>query len=178
MSSLITELLWYLDDQRVNLRDAVASVPADRHQVSPGEGRWSVANVLEHLSVVENRIAGMLRPKIAQARTLTVPEPNEPVAPPLDVPRVLNRGQRVQATPASLPSGTLDTAAALAALDLSRAVMRETLLGAEGVLPRSITLPHPVFGPLDLEGWIRFVGAHEARHADQIREIGASLGAP
>ena len=32
-----------------------------------------------------------------------------------------------------------------------------------------------VFGPLDLYTWFAFIGAHEARHAAQIREIGAAL---
>jgi hypothetical protein len=35
--------------------------------------------------------------------------------------------------------------------------------------------PHPVFGPMNLHGWIEFVAGHEARHAAQIREVARSF---
>jgi hypothetical protein len=33
--------------------------------------------------------------------------------------------------------------------------------------------PHPFLGTLDLYEWVYFIAAHERRHADQVREIGA-----
>ena len=180
MPSNVNELLQYLDDQRAVLHAAVASVPEAHHHVSPGEGRWSVANVLEHLATVESRIAVMLRPKIAEARAKGESSGGvsaEASAPPIDLSRLLDRTRRVHASAASQPSGALDSAAALAALEQSRAAMRETVRETEGAPLHAVSMPHPVLGPLDLDGWIRFIGAHEARHAAQILEIGASLGA-
>jgi hypothetical protein len=62
------------------------------------------------------------------------------------------------------------------ALDATRADLREALREADGLALGTLTFPHIYFGPLDLYTWIAFVGAHEARHTDQIREIAASLG--
>lgn len=177
MQSTISELLQYLDEQRAVLHAAVASVPADHHRTAPGEGRWSVANVLEHLAMVETRIATMLRPKIAEARAAEPSSVAASAAAPLDMARLIDRTRKIQSPPTSQPSGALDTTAALAALEQSRAAMRETVLAAEGAPLQAVVAPHPVFGPLDLGGWIRFVGGHEARHAAQIREIGDSLDA-
>jgi hypothetical protein len=36
-------------------------------------------------------------------------------------------------------------------------------------------LPHPALGVLDGYQWLAFVGTHELRHANQIREIGEAL---
>src|SRR5262249_15472105 len=39
-----------LADDRRNLREAVDLVPPERRRERPGEGQWSVAEVLEHLA--------------------------------------------------------------------------------------------------------------------------------
>jgi hypothetical protein len=38
-----------------------------------------------------------------------------------------------------------------------------------------VVVPHPALGDQNLYQWIAFVGAHESRHAAQIREIAAAL---
>jgi hypothetical protein len=38
-----------------------------------------------------------------------------------------------------------------------------------------VSMPHSVFGPSSAYHWFAFVGAHEARHAAQIREIAGAL---
>ena len=45
----------------------------------------------------------------------------------------------------------------------------------DGLALSQVEHPHPIFGPLNLYQWVAFVGAHEARHAAQIREVGAQL---
>ena len=37
---------------------------------------------------------------------------------------------------------------------------------------------HPAFGPLNFYQWVTFLGSHEARHADQIRESPVTAIAP
>jgi hypothetical protein len=40
-----------------------------------------------------------------------------------------------------------------------------------------VSFPHPVLGPTNGYQWFLFIGSHEARHADQIRETARQLGA-
>src|SRR6478736_855294 len=56
------ELSRRLAASRLDLENAVTSVPPAERSVSPGEGRWSVAQVLEHLSIVDAS-----RPRTASA---------------------------------------------------------------------------------------------------------------
>src|SRR5262245_21122943 len=62
------ELLRYLDHQREALRAAVERVPAGQREKSPEPGRWSVAEILEHLSRVEASITRLFTVRLAEAR--------------------------------------------------------------------------------------------------------------
>ena len=56
----ILELIEYLDEHRRHLHEAVASVPPPLRERKPGPDRWSVAEVVEHVSMVEQRVAALL----------------------------------------------------------------------------------------------------------------------
>jgi hypothetical protein len=64
----------------------------------------------------------------------------------------------------------LDAAAAWTALENAGSMMRSMLVANDGLALSSITHPHPRFGPLSVYDWVAFLGAHEVRHAEQIRE--------
>jgi hypothetical protein len=53
--------------------------------------------------------------------------------------------------------------------------VREAAGAGDGLALGTVYHPHPQFGPLSLYQWIAFVGAHEGRHAAQIRETGEAL---
>jgi hypothetical protein len=71
----------------------------------------------------------------------------------------------------------MDAAEAWRVLEEVRQGLRESLLAADGLALGEIVRPHPLLGEAILYQWIAFVGAHEARHTAQVREIGQALGA-
>jgi len=166
------ELLEYLDEQRAVLRAAFEAVPAAQRDCVPATGRWSVAGNIEHLSIVETRVSGRISVLIAEARAagLGVELSSEPVLPTLDAGRVLNRSTALSAPEPLLPTG-LSADAAWVALEDAGQKVRDVLHANDGLAIGTLSLPHPIFGPLSAYHWIAFVGAHEARHAAQIREI-------
>jgi hypothetical protein len=168
------ELLTYLDAQRAALRDAFEGVPRELRDRKPTPDRWSAANVIEHLAIVEGRIAGRFAGLIAEARANghAAESSTDPIVPTIDMSRVVDRTSRINAPDPIQPTG-LTADAAWAALDKSRAALRETLNAGDGLALGTMTSPHPLFGPMPLYQWYVFLGAHEARHASQIREISA-----
>lgn len=174
MHPRITELLGHLDSQRTYLRAAVDEIPADQLAVEPAPGRWSVLGVLEHLSIIETRITGLLQKKVSEAQLGPETE-STPVMPDARMGRMRDRSIKITASDAVQPTGTVDMNAAWKALETSRTRLRAFIAEVDGLSLGDVTHPHPVFGPLDVYSWIAFIGSHEARHADQIREIGASL---
>jgi len=179
MHSRTAELLQYLDTQREALRAAVERVPPGRREQSPGPGRWSVAEILEHLSLVEASITRLflVRLEEARARGLGPETGTAPVLATLDLAKLIDRSYQVTASEAARPQGKLDAAAAWAALEDARRSFREAILSGDGLSLSEVVhpRPHPVFGILNLYQWVAFVGGHEARHTAQIREIAAAF---
>ena len=177
MHSRITELLGYIESERAKLRAVVETIPASHRAVAPASGRWSVLEILDHLRIVEGRIAGMFAKRLEEARAANLPPETDEasVLAAFQIDKVLNRGKRLQAPAPLHPTVPVDAEAAFAALAETRTKFVEVVRSADGVSLAQVSAPHPFFGDLNLYEWIAFVGAHEARHADQIREVGASL---
>jgi hypothetical protein len=68
MHPRIHELLTYLDAQRALLRSVVEAVPPESRDRPPAAGEWSVANILEHLAIVEQRVGAFISSMIAAAK--------------------------------------------------------------------------------------------------------------
>jgi hypothetical protein len=171
------ELLDFLDAQRAVLRAAVDTVPSALRDRRPAEDRWSVAEILEHLAIVEKRVAARIAASIGEARALGLgPETSRtPILPTVDVPGIVNRGRKITAPDAIRPTATLTPDDAWRALEASGAIVRGVLRDADGLAIGMLAMPHPVLGTASLYQWFVFVGAHEARHAEQIAEAGEAL---
>jgi len=172
-TSPIAALRTSLAADRATLRAAVDQVTADMRGRKPAPDRWSVADVLEHLSIIEARVVMMLGVMIP-----TAPERAGLVSSGLAdaaIAAIRDRSSRVVAPDAIQPTGTVSPDAAWAALEGSRASLLALLDGAEGRDLTQITRQHPVLGPLDGYQWIAAIGGHEVRHAAQIVEIVGTL---
>lgn len=158
---------------RQNLRDAIKRVPKGLLNQRPSPERWSVAEVIEHLAIIEAATVGFLTPLVAGAPIL--PDDAQPVATPIPRERLRDRTTRITAPEIVQPKGTLSFDEALAALEQSRTSLLMLLEAAEGRDLTAVGRPHPRLGPLDGYQWLAIVGAHEERHALQILEIAAEL---
>ena len=173
-----SELLHHLDTQHERLRRAVERIPPDRRSEKPTPERWSVAEVIEHLSIVETRIGRVFMTKLDEARaagSVALETDESPVVGTIDMDRVLDRSRRITTAEPSRPSGALDADAAWAALERARETLCDSVRAADGLALGAIVHPHPVLGPINLYQWIAFVGGHEARHAAQVIELGELL---
>jgi hypothetical protein len=178
MHSRIQEVLSYLDSRRADLRAAIDAVPAGRREARPAADRWSTAEVVEHLAMVEGRMArGIFARRIDEARANGIgPERDtSPVAPSFDVAPVRDRTKARVAPEAVVPPGTRNLDQAWAELEQIRAGLRSTLMGADGLALGEIRHSHPTLGDMNLYQWALWIGGHEARHTEQIREIAGQL---
>jgi hypothetical protein len=167
------ELLDYLDQQRAVLRTAFDAVPPSMRDRAPAPGSWSAAGVVEHMAIVGQLVAHRLTTNVASAHP--GPETStDPILPHLNVSRVLDRNTKVNAPDPLQPTG-LSPEAAWTAIETSGATIRAALTATDGLALGDVSWPHPLLGPLTAYQWIAFHGAHEARHAAQIREIAGTL---
>lgn len=172
----VQELLDELTHRRAELREAVDTIAPELRDRRPAPDRWSVAEVLEHLAIVETRVVDRLAAKLAEARAAGIHAETDttPVMPTVDMARLLDRSRAVTAPEVLHPRG-LTADAAWAALEQSRHRFRQTLDSGDGLALGTLTMQHPALGQLTLYQWIGSMAGHEARHAAQIREIGAAL---
>jgi hypothetical protein len=173
MHPRIQELVEYLDTARSDLSAAVEGVSSDRRDERPAPERWSVAEVLEHLAIIEKRVTQLVSSKLAAAKAAGLGAETEtsPVLDTIDRARILDRSRRATAPDMVKPRSGQDAAAAWFVLQQNRADLLATLLANDGLALGEVTHEHPVLGMINLYQWIIFVGAHEARHTAQVREI-------
>lgn len=179
MHPRLEEVLSYLDSQRAALSEVVELVPIGMRNQSPGPGRWSVAQVLQHLVIIEKRIGMGMTKWVGDARAEGLgPEvETSSVLNSLDLALIADRSRRRNAPDEVAPKGDLDAASAWTALEQTRAALRAGVVPGDGLALSEVIQPHPVLGPINLYQWLLFVGAHEARHTGQVREIAAELSA-
>lgn len=175
----IEELLEHLEETRAALLDAVQHVAVDRRDARPGDGRWTVGEVLDHVSRVEGGYARLLTKRVsdARARGIGAETDTTSILGSVESAPLLDRERRLQAPEIVLPRQGATVDEALAALAGSRAAVLAALTDASGLALGTLTQQHPFFGTLDMYQWGVFLGLHDLRHAEQIREIGrASSG--
>ena len=173
----LAEVFALLDESRVALRAAAATVAPEVRARRPGPDRWSVNEILEHLALVERAFDATVGEAIAKARAAGLTDERETRAPlSADLRAVIrDRSERRHAPATVIPTGTLDEAAAWAALDAARQRFRETVSSADGLALGSVTADHRRWGALTVYQWIEALATHEARHAEQITEAAADF---
>src|SRR5688500_2504026 len=166
-----------LDASMAAVRASVESVPPALRCRRPAPERWSVAEVLEHLALVEQLFTTRLATPIAAARGAGLAAETgdcTPVPPPVAA-AMANRAAPRSAPQAVKPTGRMDCPDALAALRDAHAALRALLSDADGLALSTVTYEHPFFGTLNVYQWAELMAGHERRHADQIREIAEQL---
>ena len=176
MHTHLTEVLSRLDKARGTLRRAIDAIPPDMQRQRPEPDRWSAAEVLEHLTLVERIFAGRILNALDTARAGLSPEAH-PRAPLPDAveQRMGDRANKRQAPEPARPTGTKDVASGWAALESNHSTLGAALAGCDGLALSQVTLDHPFFGTMNVYQWVELMAAHEGRHTEQIREIAAAL---
>ncbi|MBV8857160.1 MAG: DinB family protein [Acidobacteria bacterium] len=171
----VPEIYEHIDRTRARLLAAVEGLSDGQQTYSPAPGRWSVAELVEHLSIVEGNVAGLLGRLLGKAEESAAAAPppapdlfNDPVSIEEFVER--SRAVKLEAPERVRPAG-LPLADSLARLKDSRAALHSLRPRVERADGRALRFPHPAWGPLDLYQWLLFVGAHEDRHLAQIEAL-------
>ncbi|MYL71481.1 DUF1569 domain-containing protein [Halobacillus litoralis] len=160
--------MYGLDEKRKELLDFVDQVPEQQASVKPEEDRWSILEVLEHLYLMEQLIVYQINQALKQGDTQQATE--KPIH------KTTNRDYKVEAPEAVRPKGEFTT------LDQAKEGLKKTreatlflIHNKEQETLQNRVFPHPAFGDMNLEQWVEFIGWHELRHLDQMKEVKAHI---
>ncbi len=168
----IAEIIDVLEHAHRDLVEVVTAIPEARRDAPGDNGKWSVAQHLEHLAMVEDG-AGRLMSKLIKevaARDERETETSSLLGS-LDRYQVWTTTRKIVAPEMVQPREGLSAADALARLTTARTRMIGALQKASGLALASVTFPHPVVGPLNVYQWGLISAQHERRHLEQIRAL-------
>src|SRR5262245_33384340 len=134
--------------------------------VSPGEDEWSVAEVLEHLVLVEERVKSELE------KNLQGPPNKVGLLKKLIPMRIVSwRFHKFRAPRAVSPTTALPVNELLVRYDQARTQLKQLCTEYGSQRLKQIRFKHPFMGDIDGLAAISMVAFHEQRHLKQIKEI-------
>lgn len=152
-----------LEDKRKHVRDFIYQVSEEEAAKKPSDGSWSILETLEHLYLMEGFIIQKINDVIKNGQE----QPSK--AKPIE--RTTDRSHKVEAPEALQPKGKFSSIEeARNALGETREATMFLLHNKSEETLEKYSFPHPSFGDMNLAQWVEFIGWHELRHLDQMKE--------
>jgi DinB superfamily len=174
----VAEIYDDIEGTRASLLQSVEGLSDEQQTFRPAPERWSVAEIVEHLSMVEGGVVRVVGSLLKKGEAGGHPRGDAAPFAPVSIADAVEQTRDVKleapetARPAGAPfSDSLDR------LRDSRAALlsfRPRVKRLDGTLLR---FPHPIWGPINLYQWLLFVGAHEQRHLAQIEALKETMNA-
>lgn len=177
MHARLAETMTYVEEKRRELLKSFDGVAGEQLCRRANPSGWSVAEILEHLRMVESGVARMITKRVAKAREegLGEEKSTSSVMSSFDGHAAKLESGLLQAPTMVQPRTDVDISEALEGLESSREALRAAVVSADGLSLGEIKHTHAILGELDLYQWLIFVGQHEVRHRKQIERTLQSL---
>ncbi|SES67534.1 DinB superfamily protein [Oceanobacillus limi] len=154
---------------RNELWSEVSGISDELLNQNPVTNGWSMKQILEHLYLIETTFTKLIERQLESGKDVNVK--NQPIELTVD------RGYKVKAPEFAVPSDDYASLAALKEkLNTSHQALRSLFQRADPIQLQAKGIPHPAFGLLNLKQAFEFVGYHELRHIEQLKEVKEKLG--
>lgn len=153
---------------RQAFREFAESISADEaNAVIDGE-LWTLAALIEHVSIVESGISRIAARLVAAAKEAGKPSDGSFTMSDAFATRSREQaGAKFEAPERVKPTGGISVAESLSNLEASTAGFAALKDDLESYDVAGYTFPHPYFGDLTPAEWLLLLGSHEARHLKQ-----------
>lgn len=166
----VDDIYAFVDQARRRLEQRVSDLTPMQQRFKTSPEKWSVAEVVEHLALIEEKLSGMIAMLIKRAAEAQNHYPT--VFAPVSLDRFGGLvTERVEAPQMMRPSGLASIHASLAKLRDSRTTLVKLRPEIEMHDLAATAFPHPLFGALNVYEWLLFIGLHEERHRKQIEHV-------
>lgn len=156
--------MYGLEEKRNQILDFLENVSEEQARTRPNGDSWSILEVLEHLYLIEHFVVTQMNKVIDKGPAQQ--------ADPKPLSQTPDRGHKVTAPEYLQPEGRFETIHdAKDALETSREQTLFLIHNKDPELLQNRVMPHPAFGDMNLEQWVEFIGWHELRHLEQMKEI-------
>jgi len=163
-----------LDDTRDGVMRMLDGLSSEQLLYLPEPGRWSIAQNMEHLIVVERFVVPAIEKLLLNPPDLTT----QPAMDDQDVLRKVGTVvNRVQSPERALPTSRWPAEQLSREVEAARQYTRNFVSSTNGDLRRHF-IRHFLFGDLDAYQWLLLIGCHSSRHTNQSKGVIASPNFP
>jgi len=167
----MNETLRRLDSIHSKLVDTITPIEDPLFSRSPADKEWSIAEIVHHLCLVEERVIKELETELASPpRKIGILRKFIPTS------IVASRLLRVKSPRGVNPMNPPARAEVIANYDAARRRLKELCSTHGRNRLKQVIFKHPFLGEIDGPATISFIGYHELRHYKQIREVIKKLG--
>lgn len=169
----LTQIFDEMDEIHARFYERAGALGAEDLSARAGNGGWSVGEIIEHVSMVEQSILKLTNLLLMKAEAAGVAAPADKSIKPVSVEKIVERSRRekYQAPETAMPGGKLSVADSLARMRGVRSSLEELRPRLEKTDLSTVSYPHPAFGALNPYEWLILLGIHEDRHLRQIETI-------
>lgn len=173
----ISEIYEANDKIREKLKEIVSVLTEEQANFLPEGEKWTVANLVEHIALVENGVTRISAKLLGEAQAAGAKAGGEAkISEDFLQKAAWGRTQKFEAPERVHPTGNLTIVESLAKLDENRPKLEELRPLFESVECSNFKFPHPAFGDMSAHEWLALIGGHELRHIAQIKNILRQIG--
>lgn len=175
----VAEIFEAMDGTRERLRQTLEDLSAEQTDFREAADRWTIAEIAEHLAIVNGQIVRLLGRVVGKAEEDGAPRaPEDGRIDSVALSALAERaaGEKFNAPETALPKGGANVSDSLTRLEESRAALQLLRPRIEALDLSAYKFPHPAFGPIDPYHWLAVLNLHEERHRRQIEGLKAAAG--
>jgi hypothetical protein len=173
----------FLQQTQSGIEGAMKGLSEAQWNFKPAPDRWSIAETVEHIVFVQERVLGQILPALAEA---PAPEPDydREVVDSIVIHQFPTRLSKFSAPEVACPQGGLEQAAALRHLGANYARFAIYLQSTPDMRRHAVearplqALTNGKYMLMDGYQWVLAAAAHMERHTKQILEVKAELAFP
>ncbi len=154
------------------LKQLVSNLSDEQANFLPEDEKWTVAKIVEHISMVENGMMRICAKLLKEAQEKGETSDGKANITPDFLQKISGaRDQKFDAPERVHPEGNQTIAESLDKMDENHKTLEEMRPLFESVGCSEFKFPHPAFGPLNANEWLALLGGHEMRHSQQIKNL-------
>jgi hypothetical protein len=160
------------DKIRSKLKEIVSNLTDTEANFLPADEKWTIANIVEHISIVEEGMTRISAKLLAKEKALGIfSEGRVNISESFlqKAAEIVNR--KLEAPDFVRPTGEKSIRESMAKMEENRQKLGELRPLFETVACGEVKFPHPFLGDLNANEWLALIGGHELRHIRQIERL-------
>jgi len=174
----IADILAANERAQAQFMTAVSNLSEAQANFRPDENQWTIAEIVEHVSIVNDGFLRLTHKLIEGVRIAPRPPRDDLNLGHTSLDENGQQREPFQAPERVRPKGGVSVEDSMAKMRMALAGFAEIQPRLEAVDLSEQVFPHPALGPFNAYQWMVLLGEHEDRHRGQIERVKAASGFP